>query len=589
MFQLTAFRIHRRSGRSGVALIAPCLPWSGLSPVPGLSYPAIIGAMLGLIALPCAAQAPPDTGRLMQDQQRIRLPAPERRVALPVLDEPASPAAQVSQGLRVRVTAFRFSGNSALDHATLAALLADLIGKELSVTDLDAAAARITASYRQRGYFIASAYLPAQDIQGGVVEVTILEGNLGKLTVANRSAVSDRVVRAMLPDLQPGRPLKQDTLERSLLLLNGLPGVEVRSTVTPGASLGATDLDIRVESQARIGGTISVDDYGNRFSGAARLGTQLNANSPLGLGDALSLRATASDARFRYARLAYQLPVGGAGLQLGGAWSTMRYRLGLDFAALQAHGIADIGSVYALYPLQRSRLANVNLQANFERKHLDDRTDSTGSRSDKTVGALTLGVSGDQLDSTAGGAFTAWSLAYAGGSLRLDPQTQALDASGHRTQGRYDKMSLQLSRQQRFGGAAQAWGWSGQLSGQVAGRNLDSSEKFSLGGAQGVRAYPQGEAACDDAWLASVELNYALGSAWQLAGFVDRAAGRLDHAPVAADTRQRQRLAGAGVAASYRGRAGLSVAATLAWRGSGAPVSDRDRSPRLWMQAQQYF
>lgn len=545
--------------------------------------------MLGLIALPVAAQAPPDTGRLMQDQQRMRLTESERRVALPLLDETASPAVQVPQGLRVRVTAFRFSRNTALDHATLAALLADLIGKELNVADLNAAAARITANYRQRGYFIASAYLPAQDIQGGVVEVTILEGNLGKLTVENRSAVADHVVRAFLPDLQQGRPLRQDTLERSLLLLNGLPGVEVQSTVTPGASLGVTDLDIRVDSQSRIGGNVSLDDYGNRFSGAWRVGTHLNVNSPLGLGDALSLRATASDARFRYARLAYQLPVGSGGLQLGGAWSTMRYRLGLDFAALQAHGIADIGSVYALYPLQRSRLANVNLQLNLERKRLDDRTDSTESMSDKTVGLLTLGVSGDQVDSTAGGGFTAWSLAYAGGTLHLDPTTLALDASGHRTQGRYDKLSIQLSRQQRFGGAAQAWGWSGQLSGQIASNNLDSSEKFSLGGAQGVRAFPQGEAACDDAWLASLELNYALSTAWQLAGFVDRAAGRLNHEPIVADTWQRQRLAGAGVAASYRGRGGLSVAATLAWRSSGAPVSDHDRSPRFWMQAQKYF
>jgi hemolysin activation/secretion protein len=44
-----------------------------------------------------------------------------------------------------------------------------------------------------------------------------------------------------------------------------------------------------------------------------------------------------------------------------------------------------------------------------------------------------------------------------------------------------------------------------RLSGQLASRNLDSSEKFLLGGYNGVRAYPEGEAAGDEALLARLE------------------------------------------------------------------------------------
>lgn len=575
----TLFPTQRRSGRprwrqTGAAVLLRLLP----------------GALLGGVALHCAAQSAPDTGRLLQDQQRSSVALPAPHVALPALAPAASPTAEDASALRVRVTAFRLRRNSAFDDATLTPLLADLVGQELGLAELNGAAARLTAFYRQRGYFIASAYLPAQQIRDGVVELTILEGNLGTLTVANHSALADQVVQSFLPQLQPGQPLRQETLERSLLLLKGLPGVEVQSTVTPGASLGVTDLDIRVDRRAGVSGTVSLDNYGNRFSGAWRLGTGLNVGGPLRLGDAVSLRASASDARFRYARLAWQVPLGSSGLQGGAAWSTMRYQLGLDFASLQAHGVADIGSLYALYPLTRSRLANLNLQATLERKRLEDRTDSIASLSDKRIDVLTVGLSGDRLGTTDAGALTAWSLAYAGGSLRLAPASAQPDSSGQRAAGRYDKLLFQLSRQQWLAGAQQGWGWSGRVSGQLAANTLDSSEKFSLGGAQGVRAYPQGEAACDDAWLASLELNYTIGNAWQLAGFADRAGGRFSHAPDSAAARSRTSLSGLGLSASYRAAAGFDLAVTLAWRaGSSAPLSDRDRSPRLWLQAQTYF
>ena len=554
-----------------------------------LSRPGLFRAafLLGAITPLAAAQAPPDTGRLMQDQERLRLPAAAPRLALPRLEEAASPASDASDGLRVRTTAFRFSRNSAFDDATLAMQLADLVGQELGLADLHAAAARITAYYRQHGYFVASAYLPAQDIRDGVVQLTVLEGQLGKLRVDNRSPVAEHVVRAFLPELREGSPLRDDTLERGLLLLNGLPGVEVQSTLKPGASLGTTDLDLRIGGQ-RTGGNLSLDDFGNRFSGAWRAGAQLNVNSPLGLGDVLTLRASQSDAQFRYARLAYQLPAGGRGLQLGGAWSAMRYRLGQDFAVLLAHGSAEIGSAYALYPLQRRRDTNLNLQANLDHKHLVDRTDSTEAMSDKTITLLTLGISGDQSDGVAGGGATSWSLAYTGGNLRLDPLSARFDAAGQRAGGGYNKWTLLLGRQQRLGGLAR-WSVSGQASVQLAGKNLDTSEKFSLGGVQGVRAYPQGEAACDDALLASLALNYAPGAAWQLSGFVDGAAGRLNHTPIPAATNNRQTLSGGGLGVNYTQPGGLSVAATLAWRSGRAPLSDRDRAPRLWMSLQTYF
>ncbi len=548
----------------------------------------LAGVVWGLVAFDAAAQVAPDGGRLLQDQERLRRSAPLRSVPLPQPDEAAQPGAAAPDGVRVRVSRFQISRASLFGAATLDALVADLVGRELSLAELDGAAGRITDFYRQRGYFIARAYLPVQDITDGVVEITLLEGILGTLHLNNRSGLGSGLLRAYFDDVPQGRPLSGNALERDLMLVGGLAGVDVQSTLRPGASVGSTDLDVRVASLGAVSGNASLDNYGNRFTGSWRAGAQVNLNSPLGRGDVLSARGYASEGIYRYARLAYQTPLGSRGLQLGGAWSFMTYRLGLDFAALEAHGTASVGSLYALYPVQRSRNASVSLQLNLDQKSQSDRTDSTGTGSDRTALVGNLGLSGERADGFAGGGGTSWNVGHSRGRLRLDAATLALDDAGHRTSGSYVKWTLAASRQQNLALFGPAWSVLGQVSGQLAGKNLDSSEKNSLGGVQAVRAYPQGEAACDDAVIVNLDLRYAPAQDWLLSGFYDLGAGQRNHAPGAAEPNNLRRLQGAGMGANFN-RRGLSVVAALAWRTGPAPVSDRDRSPRLWINLQKAY
>lgn len=548
----------------------------------------LLATVLVTTSCTTAAQTQPDAGRLMQDQQRLQFPEPTRRAVLPRL-EPQVPAESTApDSARVRVQAIRFSGNTLFETATLAALLVDLIGQELDLAGLDVAAARVTAFYRQQGYFVAQAILPAQQITDGSVEIAVLEGRLGTLTVDNRSSLPPALTQAYLNGLQAGQPLSGPALERALLLMIDVPGTAVASTLMPGASFGTTDLDVRLTSLAPVSGRAGIDNYGNRYTGALRPGVQASIHGPLSLGDALSVQGYLSDGDYRYARLAWQLPVGSLGWQAGVAWSSMAYRLGLDFASLDAHGTADIASLYALYPLQRSRVANVSLQINLDHKRQIDRTDSLGISTERRAQVLNLGVSGDLTDGLAGGGVSTWSLAHASGRLQLDPTTSVLDALGHRTAGGYGKWLATGARQQTVDLPVRGWSVMAQASAQFADKNLDSSEKMSLGGIQGVRAYPQGEAACDDALLVNLDLRYALADGWLLSGFYDAAAGRLNHSPIEADAGNRQRLRGAGLGLGYS-RSGLAVSTALAWRNGPVPLSDHDRNPRLWLNVQTYF
>lgn len=540
-----------------------------------------------LMPLACA-QTAPDTGRLIRDQDRASARPPEQTPPLPNFDSAVTAASLPDSGLRMDLRGFRFSGNTLFDAPTLSSVLEAVAGREVGLAELQQAAERISQFYRDRGFFLASAYLPVQEIANGEVEIVVLEGKLGRLRLTNASPLSDALLRGYLANLREGLPLSADSLERSLLLIRSLSGVDLQSSLSPGAEPGSADLDIRVESIDQLNTQFSLDNTGNRFTGSWRASAALGWNSPLRRGDTLSLRASSAGALFNYTRLGYQLPVGADGLQIGAAGSVLSYRLGKDFAALLAHGTAQVISVSTTYPVVRSRRKSLYVQASAEHRRLVDRTDSVQFESDKRLVLLTLAVSGDAVDVWPGGGFTSWGVTYTLGRLNLDAASAALDALGQRAAGGYAKLDFAGTRQQRLTALGHDWRFLGQVSGQrSAGKNLDSSEKFSLGGAQAVRAYPQGEAACDDAWLATLELRHTPAPAWQVLGFVDSAAGTVNHAPLATDTRNRRQISGFGVGANWSVRRGVNLNVSAAWRTGGVPLSDRDRTPRWWAGLQQ--
>ena len=117
----------------------------------------------------------------------------------------------------------------------------------------------------------------------------------------------------------------------------------------------------------------------------------------------------------------------------------------------------------------------------------------------------------------------------------------------------------------------------GSLSAQAADRALNSSESFSLGGATGVRSYPNGEAQGTGGLLAQFELRYEIGAVTPYL-FYDQ--GDI----FARDGQPSRSLGGVGLGARYRAGS-LSAEAACAWKtNGGAATSDsKQQDPRLWL------
>lgn len=534
-----------------------------------------------------AQSAPvPDAGQVLRDLQPSPGLVPATATPLQRIEESTDPS-QGPQG-KVLVKAVNITGNREIPTAELSPLVAPLVGTERSLVQLNAAARRITAWYRAKGFAVARAYLPAQDITDGVITIAIIEGRIASHKISNQARLSDERASAHFSQIRDGDVIRSEQIDRGLLILQDTPGVGAyRATLKPGASVGTSELLIELQGAPAYSGNATLDNHGSRYTGEYRTGGNFNLASPLGIGDQLSFGALTSGSQLNFGRIAYQLPLGGDGLRVSAAYFDVHYKLGKEFELLQARGTASSATVSMAYPFIRSPLANLSGGASFEDKRLSDHVDATNTATHKKVGITTAGLSGNLQDAWGGGGMNRMDVAVTWGKLRINsPVALAIDAASAQTSGSYTKVSWSVSRLQRLTNESLVYL---SVAGQQASRNLDSSEKFSLGGPAGVRAYPLAEAGGDEGYKATLELRHAFTPALQGTLFYDWGEVTLNKRPFGAPGSPNKRaLAGAGVGLNANVGA-VQLKTSLAWRTHGGQPTSIPvavvKSPTLWVQA----
>lgn len=583
----------KRTSRLFVLIPLPCRQWPRNQihlRLPVFKPLSVSWAMFVVCSFASAQTVPPSAGT--QLQQIPPSPTPDR-AAVPIGIRPVDPAmSRSSDAARIQVDRLRVEGAALYTETELLGVTGFQPGSQLSLAELQAMASNITAFYRQRGYLVAQAMVLAQDIQGGVVTLTVVEGSLGKIDVRNRSGLADSLVYDQLDGIAPGQPVNIASLESGLLLLSDIPGVQTSATLAPGNATGRTDLLVDVVPGRTVTGSVDADNAGNRYTGEYRVGATLNLNNLAGRGDVASLRVLTSGSGLNYARAAYQMQFGKA--TVGVSYSWLQYELGREFSALQAHGTARVASLYGSYPIIRSRNTNLYALGSIDAKSFEDRVDATASAVDKKSQVLVLGLRGDHRDLIGGGGLSSFYLAASAGSLDIrTPSARAFDALNAQSDGHFTKLNFSASRVQNVTSTVSFYG---AVSGQLASKNLDSSEKMELGGAWGVRAYPQGEAFGDEGLLATLEARYLVpgfGDRFpgqlQLVGFVDAGTVTVNRSPWYAGDNRRT-LSGAGIGLNWSVPGNFVIRTSYARRlGSEPAQSAPDRRGRFWVQAVKYF
>lgn len=545
------------------------------------------------------AQATPDAGSLQRQIEQDLKAAPAQR-AQPGVKTPRTLAPAAAGAATIAVSRFAFEGNTRLSAEQLGAIVEPYQGAQYDLDQLRQIADIVADAYREAGWLVRVG-LPKQEVKDGLVTLQITEARFGKVVVqGSQSRVDPAVLQAMVDAAQAsGQPIQTQRIDRALLLLDDIPGLNVAGNFTEGEQAGQTDLLLGVTDRAGVNGDVSLDNTGSRSTGAERAMANLRVNSPLGLGDQLQLTGLKSQGS-DFERLAWTAPMGYDGLRAGVHATRLAYKLVGSFASLDSHGTATAGGLDLSYPWLRSQSTNVNLSASYDDKHFDNNANGV-SASHYGIQVWNLGLNASQFDAWLGGGTNNFSAAVSQGKVNLTGSAnQATDASGPATAGSFSKLRVGLSRLQTLAPDLSAYV---ALNVQRANKNLDSSERLYLGGAGGVRAYPTSEGGGSEGQIFTAELRQQLASDLTLTGFYDHGRVKAYKNNAWADgsgglnsgsTPNDFSLKGYGLSLGWNALAGTELRATVARRIGTSPLAnastgaDSDgtlKQTRLWLNA----
>jgi len=549
----------------------------------------MLTACMLLPTLTALAATPTDAGAILRDSQQTERKLPERQVPHMTVYTEIKASMDNDNGFKMVVKHYRISGQDVFKNAELVNLLTPYTNKEMTMVSLQEATNLLAKYFRDHGYFVAQAYLPVQEINDSTVEIAVIVGRCGDIILKNQSGVPDSIIMTQLAGIKPGAYIHTSMLERAALLVSDLPGVSVRTTLIPGKLPGATDLVVEAKPKGKVWqGSLSETNWGNRLTGYNQSTLNASVNNPFKQGDNLAVSILKTGSGQDTGSIGYHIPIG-EGSTINVNYSKVYYELGEDLAALNAYGTAYTKHADWTYALKRSRDNNYSVQLGYDHKRMEDKyTDNNQNNNTAKWSHMTsLGFFGDSADNWLGGGANSYNvMRYTGSTAGANNQGSTL------TTGNWTKTTYSLMRQQYLRKRVSLFF---SFSGQTAGSNLDSSEKFSLGGANAVRAYPAGEAAGDEAWLGTAEFRYTLppshnGTLWQLAAFYDTGTSYLEENQITAGQNRRS-ISGAGLGASYIMPGSYALKATYAWK-VGHEMAQSDSTfgnGHLWLQGVKYF
>ena len=393
-----------------------------------------------------------------------------------------------------------------LDKNELTRILQEGMGTNKTMSQLNVTLNSLTRYCREHGYPAAAAYVPAQESRDGMITIRVIPGRYGAVKFDNQSNMKERVAQGFVNGLKSGQIIRTSNLESALYSLSDISGTRAVGVLSPGKEFGTSDLTVRIEKGKGTNTVLYVENYGSQNSGRYRYGLQENVYDVGGTGGKLSAGTMLSNADMHNYYVNYEALVGHGGTTFGLGYSRMDYKVGGALRALQAQGTADTLSAFGSRPIYHLTKSSLTFTYGYDYRKLDDDiTAYSDMDSRKHSHSVHAGITGFERSD---GLAVNYEVKATTGSVSMDSQrSRSMDTmnGGEHTSGRYTKGEASFTAVQQLGHRSDVMV---KASGQIASHNLDGSEEMYLGGASGVRAYPQGEGSGDEGVLGTIETRF---------------------------------------------------------------------------------
>ena len=546
----------------------------------------VTSTFAGPVGLPDSARP----GAVRPEQQEQISETPSNPVS-EVIDVPAviDRPFDVDEGEAVVVIKFRLLDGEDLPEFDVSidevnALLEEqkaLRPEGFTIGQLQGAADAVTTYYRQKGLILAQAVIPVQTVSGGIVDVQIFVGKLGRILAEGNKMYSTEMLERPFRKLI-GQPINKSQIEAALLTLTDYSGLSVFGVFQPGVQVGTADIVLKIQEEKQFDVAMRADVHGTRETGRNRLRATIDWNNILGLADRLTFtgQQTYNPKNNYFLGLDYERYLAN-GFKIGGFVNVNDFDVGGEFADFGINARTENQGVYLEKSIIRSRQKNLSTRFGYTRKESQTFAAGTSTSRDR-LSVFSLSADYDSVDTFSlsndpndqGGGINFAFLEFSHGVNKLfnsmgspadaEKLPQSLQPSrkegppdvGRNAAGQFNKIfasytRLQTIRKNHSLLIRAEYQWSTDP--------LTPLEQYSVGGPDNLRAFPEAQVLWDRALFASLEWlinapgfadkpafgNRTWGELLQFSVFYDYARGRLNN-PLATDLNGNKVLRGAG-------------------------------------------
>ena len=437
------------------------------------------------------------------------VPPPEPKAESPETQPEEPPAARVepdqAETVAVMIRSISFSGNTVIDDETLQKAAADYVGRELTLEEMSELVDQITITYQEKGYILARAYLPKQDITDGTLQIAVMEGNIGKIEIGGKTHYDDKLVKRYFEGQLKEGVVKESALEKGLLLANELPDLNTNVVLRRGEEAGDVDVVVNTEDSSRmtLGLEVGFDynNFGTELTSQNRYGTTIRVVDHR-FGTITDLRGVMGDTLEDSAlgSVDFSVPVGSYGTRVSGSYLYGNYIVGQNFADLGLDGNTSIGGAKASHPLIMEKNQNLTFTAGWDHKKTTNFI-LDQERSIDELDVFYLTFSFDNLDR-----FLGKNIFTLGGFFGELDQDQRISPSRDQADRHYEYGTASYARVQKLFGYTNLFF---RVAGQASNDRLLPIEQFVIGGYGTVRGYEPSIFLGDSGYTYTAELMFA--------------------------------------------------------------------------------
>jgi hemolysin activation/secretion protein len=412
----------------------------------------------------------------------------------------------------------KITGNSVISDKRLMSLVDLGEGRDFNLSMLNDMADEISAFYASEGYLLARAFIPKQEIKDNTAVITIFEGRINKIVVRNNKKLSKKSIAKKFRVVQNQLAIKEKTLERVLLELNEIMGIEVTTVLRRGELPGASDLVLNVTESKPYTVSFDSDNFGSRYTGPDRYGLSMTYANIFTLGDQFAGRWARSEfgqdslwtsskfGQYSFTSL-YTFPINAYGTRMKLNHTFSENELGGSLKSLAAGGTFTAYGLEVSQLVHKSRTASFSARTRLDVKHIENEAQGINTSKDNLMN-VSLGFAGNLSDSFLGRTFYDLNLEM---GLRERDTNRALVSrkGGH---GEIFTTQIKLTRLQ----SAKILNsyFTLKFEGQYNTERALSSYLFGIGGMGSVRGYPLSAFQGDYGYNVSAE--YTLPFPWHV-------------------------------------------------------------------------